>query len=154
MLADFRYLISSTWCPGKKISIELPKKQIGMPAKPRKASLTIHGTKQMLKWALVQRVKRLCKGESLFLRKGNVVSVWKDKKPVYFLSTQCNPVGDETVTRRQRDGTCIEVPCVPVVCKLFVEWQQIFARRAFVWIVSRTTPQRILLDRWRQIWKL
>ena len=43
-----------------------------------------------------QQVKRLRQGESLFLRKENVVvTVWKDKKPVYFLSTQSNPVDDE-----------------------------------------------------------
>lgn len=61
-------------------------------------------------------VKRLRQGESLFLRKGNVVvTVWKDKKPVYFLSTQSNPVGDDRVNRRQRDGSIVEVPSVPVV---------------------------------------
>ncbi|XP_068712041.1 piggyBac transposable element-derived protein 4-like [Montipora foliosa] len=63
-----------------------------------------------------QQVKRLQQGESLFLRKENViVTVWKDKKPVYFLSTQSNPVGDERVNRRQRDGSIVEVPSVPVV---------------------------------------
>ena len=63
-----------------------------------------------------QQVKRLQQGESLFLRKGNlVVTVWKDKKPVYFLSTQSNPVGDIQVNRRQRDGSIIQVPSVPVV---------------------------------------
>ena len=59
----------------------------------------------------VQRVKCLCQGESLFGQKGIVVSVWKDKKPVYFLSTQ----GDEKDTRKQWDGTNIEEPSVPVV---------------------------------------
>lgn len=34
---------------GKKISIKLPKKQIGMPAKPWKAILIVRGTKQTLK---------------------------------------------------------------------------------------------------------
>lgn len=63
-----------------------------------------------------QRVKQLRQGESLFLRKGNlVVTVWKDKKPVYFLSTQSNPIGDEQVDRRQRDGSIVQVPSVPVV---------------------------------------
>lgn len=61
-------------------------------------------------------MKWLRQGESLFLRKGNlVVTVWKDKKPVYFLSTQSNPVGDEQVNRRQRDGSIIQVPSAPVV---------------------------------------
>ena len=63
-----------------------------------------------------QQVKRLRQRESLFLRKGNlVVTVWKDKKPVYFLSTQSNPVGDLQVNRRQRDGSIIQVPSVPAV---------------------------------------
>ena len=63
-----------------------------------------------------QQVKRLRQGESVFRRKGNlVVTVWKDKKPVHFLSTQSNPVGDNRVNRRQRDGTIVEVPSVPVV---------------------------------------
>ena len=46
-----------------------------------------------------------------FVKKDIVVSVWKDKKPVYFLSTQ----GDEKDTRKQWDGTNIEEPSVPVV---------------------------------------
>ena len=44
-------------------------------------------------------------------RNNIVVSVWKDKKPVYFLSTQ----GDEKDTRKQWDGTNIEEPSVPVM---------------------------------------
>ena len=62
------------------------------------------------------RVKRLQQGESLFLRKGNlVVTAWKDKQPVYFLSTKLNPVGDDQVNRRQRDGSIIQMPSVPVL---------------------------------------
>ena len=34
---------------------------------------------------------------------------------MYFLKTECNPVGDETDARKQRNGTIIEVPKVPVV---------------------------------------
>jgi hypothetical protein len=60
--------------------------------------------------------KKLCRGESLFRRKGNVVAtIWKDKKPVAFLSTQCNVRGQETVKRKQKDGTFIDVPTLPVV---------------------------------------
>ena len=44
-----------------------------------------------------------------------VVTVWKDKKPVYFLSSQSDLVGNDTVGRRQRDGTVIQVPSAPVV---------------------------------------
>ena len=59
-------------------------------------------------------VKALRKGQSKFYRRGKLVaSVWKDTKLVYFLSTQLNPVGDETVNRKQRDGTIIQVPSIP-----------------------------------------
>ena len=58
--------------------------------------------------------KGLQKGESKFHHRGNLVaSVWKDTKLVCFLSTQSNPVGDQTVNRKQRDGTVIQVPTVP-----------------------------------------
>ena len=61
-------------------------------------------------------VKALRRGESLFRRKGNVVAtVWKDKKLVSFLSTQCEVRGNDTVQRKQKDGTIIQVPSVPVV---------------------------------------
>ena len=60
-------------------------------------------------------VKALKKGESKFCRRGNLVaSVWKDTKLVCFLSTQSNPVGVDIVNRKQRDGTIIQVPTVPV----------------------------------------
>lgn len=39
----------------------------------------------------------------------------KTKKLVHFLSTQSNPVGSETVNRKQRDGTVIPVRSAPVV---------------------------------------
>ena len=61
-------------------------------------------------------VKRLKRRESIHRRKENVVATaWKDKKIVHFLSTQSNPIGNETVNRKQRDGTIIQVPSVPVV---------------------------------------
>lgn len=62
------------------------------------------------------QVKCLKQGESLFRRKDNLVATaWKDKRVVHFLSTQSNPVGDETVNRKQRDGTVNQVPSAPVV---------------------------------------
>lgn len=61
-------------------------------------------------------VKRLKQGEALFRRKNNVIATtWKDKKLVHFISTESNPVGNETVNRKQRDGTIVQVPTVPVV---------------------------------------
>ena len=60
-------------------------------------------------------VKALQKGESRFRRCGNLVAtVWKDTKLVSFLSTRPNPVGDETVNRKQRDESVIQVPTVLV----------------------------------------
>ena len=54
------------------------------------------------------------KGRIKILSSRNLVtSVWKDTKLVCFLSTQSNPVGDQTVNRKQRDGTVIQVPTVP-----------------------------------------
>ena len=58
-------------------------------------------------------VKGLRKDQSKFYRRGNLVaSVWKDTELVCFLSTQLNPVGDQTV-KRKCDGTVIQVPTVP-----------------------------------------
>ena len=80
---------------------------------------TVRGNRQGIPRQIApstQRVKRLRQGELLFLCKRNiVVTVWKDKKPVYFLSSQSDPVGNDTVGRRQRDGTVIQVPSAPVV---------------------------------------
>lgn len=56
-------------------------------------------------------VKALRKGESKFCRCRNLVaSVWKDTKLVHFLSTQSNPVGEDTVNRKQKDGTIVQIP--------------------------------------------
>ena len=61
-------------------------------------------------------LKALHRGESLFRRKGGVVAtVWKDKKLVSFLSTQCEVRGNETVSQKQKDRKIIQVPTVPVV---------------------------------------
>lgn len=44
-----------------------------------------------------------------------MATVMKDKKAVSFISTQCNVRGDETVHRKQKDETYIEVPTIPTV---------------------------------------
>ena len=60
------------------------------------------------------KVKAFQKGESKFYRHGNLVaSVWKDTKLVCFLSTQLNPVGNQTVNRKHHDGTIIQVITIP-----------------------------------------
>ena len=79
---------------------------------------TVRGNRQGIPRQIVpstQRVKRLCQGESFLCKRNTVVTVWKDKKPVYFLSSQSDLVGNDTVGRRQRDGTVIQVPSAPVV---------------------------------------
>lgn len=48
-------------------------------------------------------------------KKNLVATAWKDKRIVNFLSTQSNPVGNETVRRKQRDGTIKDVASAPVV---------------------------------------
>lgn len=66
--------------------------------------------------ANVPNVKRLKQGECLYKRKDNIVATaWKDKRLVHFLSSQSNPVGTDTVRRKQRDGTFIEVQSTPCV---------------------------------------
>ncbi|EDO31061.1 predicted protein [Nematostella vectensis] len=60
--------------------------------------------------------KNLRRGESIFHQKGNVVfTIWKDKKAVAFISTQCEAKGTETVNRRQKDGSIVKVDFLPVV---------------------------------------
>ena len=55
-------------------------------------------------------VKALRQGESIFRSKNNLVATaWKDKKVVHFLGTQSNPVGNDTVNHKQRDGMVIQV---------------------------------------------
>ena len=63
-----------------------------------------------------QEVRALRRGESVYRRQGNIaVTVWKNKKLVSFISTQCDVTGDETVKRKQKDGTYIELPMIPAV---------------------------------------
>ena len=53
------------------------------------------------------QVKRLRQGESIFRRKNDLMAtVWT---VVHFWSTQSNPVGNETVSPKQRNGTVIPV---------------------------------------------
>lgn len=61
-------------------------------------------------------VKALRHGESIFWQKENIVAtVWKDKKLVSYISTQCDVRGYETVRRKQNDGRYIKVPTIPTV---------------------------------------
>ena len=56
------------------------------------------------------------RGEATTRQSGNLVaSVWRDKRLVYLMSTNCQPNDDATVQRRNRDGTVQQVPCPPSV---------------------------------------
>ena len=51
------------------------------------------------------------RGQHIFQQSGNLVAtVWRDKKLVYVLSTQSNPQSTDFCTRKQRDGTTLNVP--------------------------------------------
>ena len=54
-----------------------------------------------------QVLKKLRRGQSIFQQKNLVAAIWKDKKPVAFISTQCNATGEETVQTKQKDGSII-----------------------------------------------
>ena len=56
------------------------------------------------------------RGEAITRQSGSLVaSVWRDKTLVYLMSTNCQPNGDSTVQRRNRDGTVQQVSCPPSV---------------------------------------
>jgi hypothetical protein len=60
--------------------------------------------------------KDLDQGESKVWQSGNLVAtLWQDKKIVRFLSTCCNPEGDDTVIRRRRGQDPVRLSCPPVV---------------------------------------
>ncbi|KAK3722574.1 hypothetical protein QZH41_019330 [Actinostola sp. cb2023] len=55
-------------------------------------------------------------------RDGLTACAWKDKKLVYFLASNCEPIGDDTVGRKKKDGTAEEFsapPCV-VFCNKYM----------------------------------
>ena len=52
------------------------------------------------------------RGESVTVQAGKVsASAWMDRKMVMVMSTNCQPSSCGTVSRKQRDGTSLEVPC-------------------------------------------
>ena len=49
---------------------------------------------------------KLNHGESISMQRNGVTACsWQDKKKVNFLTTNCQPTGDDTVLRREKDGT-------------------------------------------------
>ena len=61
-------------------------------------------------------------GDFVIFQKGNLTATaWKDKKQVNFLSTNCDPTEIDTVSRRQKDGSPVDVVC-PVVSKCYTKY--------------------------------
>ena len=68
--------------------------------------------------------KRLLRnqGDFVIFQKGSLTATaWKDKKQVNFLSTNCNPTEIDTVSRRQKDGSRVDVVC-PIVSKCYTTY--------------------------------
>ena len=52
------------------------------------------------------RKLKLNRGESISMQQNGVTACsWQDKKKVNFLTTNCQPTGDDTALRREKDGT-------------------------------------------------
>ncbi|KAK3107853.1 hypothetical protein FSP39_023451 [Pinctada imbricata] len=80
------------------------------------------GTVRMNRKGLPQgldKIKLKEQGQSIVRQKGDLtVSVWRDKKNITLLSTNCSSGQAEQVSRKQKDGSTKEVPC-PLVVKLY-----------------------------------
>ena len=72
----------------------------GMPEEMKKIKLKNHGD------SLLMQKKELC------------AAAWKDKKIVYYLSTNCDPSENISVQRKQKDGTIKDVPS-PVIGQMY-----------------------------------
>lgn len=60
-------------------------------------------------------------GEMKSWQKGPMaVSLWKDKKSVAFLYTNCSPTDVTTVSRKQKDGSYKDVKC-PQACSMYTQ---------------------------------
>ena len=67
----------------------------------------------------IRAAKLKKRGETITMQKGNlVVTAWKDKKMVTYLSTNCDPTQQRIIQRRQKDGTRQDVPA-PVASELY-----------------------------------
>ena len=58
----------------------------------------------------------LQRGEFIYRQKGSLVaSVWRDRKLVYVMSTNCPPTGNTKVQRKEKDGSKKMIPCPPSI---------------------------------------
>ena len=63
------------------------------------------------------------RGDSVVRQKGNItVSVWRDNKPVTVVATNSDPTKQETVLRKNKDGTSRVVSCPEAtqLCNMFM----------------------------------
>ena len=73
---------------------------------------TIRTNRKQYLAEISEEVKKSSRGESAFRQCGNLVATaWKDKKVVNIASTLADPADHTTVTRRQKDGTQLDVQC-------------------------------------------
>jgi hypothetical protein len=71
---------------------------------------------------MIRQKKVMNRGDHEFWQAGNLVStIWQDRKPVYLLSTCCEPLGPDTVIRKGLDGKAQEIPCPPSL-KLYTQY--------------------------------
>lgn len=58
-------------------------------------------------------------GDSLLMQKKELcAAAWKNKKVVFYLSTNCNPSQTINVQRKQKDGTIKDVPS-PIIGQMY-----------------------------------
>lgn len=58
-------------------------------------------------------------GDSLLMQKKELcAAAWKNKKVVFYLSTNCNPSETINVQRKQKDGTIKDVPS-PIIGQMY-----------------------------------
>jgi len=93
----------------------------------------------------------LPRGQSDFLcrENGTSATVWCDRNPVYFLSTCHDPQLVSSVSRRNKDGTVVQIPCPQLVkeytaamggCDLNDQMTRLYrSRRNYRW------PRRLIL---------
>lgn len=58
----------------------------------------------------------LQRGEYVYRQKGSLVAtVWRDRKLVYVMSTNCQPTGNTEVQRKEKDGSRQMISCPPSI---------------------------------------
>ena len=73
---------------------------------------TIRTNRKQYPAEISEEVKKSSRGESAFHQCGNLVATaWKDNKVVNIASTLADPADHTTITRRQKDGTQLDVQC-------------------------------------------